>query len=318
MSRIKTVCLITGVVFGLTMLCGPISQQTALAKSKEVNSPGVVLLEQGEPPAEEPELYEKPEPKIEFGTKYPMLSGPADTSFEFEVKLEYVTGEEARDFELSIEGPQGWLAYVCESTYATDKEIASIHVEPAPRTETIGVIAMAPFWLYPEPGEYAIKLTATSEDVTGSIDLMAKITARYDFSVVTKLEGSRLNIKATSGKDSYLPLEVTNTGTADLNKVTFSSSHPAEWSVTFTPEKVESLSGGDSQEVEVTIKPPAKTIAGDYMIVLKFSGDPSSHANDMDIRVTVGTSTKWGLIGVGIVIAIIAGLAVTFTRVGRR
>jgi len=69
MSRIKAICLITGVIFGLAMLCGPISQQTALAKSKEVSSPGVVLLEQGEPPAEESELEEKPEPKIEFGTK---------------------------------------------------------------------------------------------------------------------------------------------------------------------------------------------------------------------------------------------------------
>ncbi len=318
MSRIKAICLITGVVFGLAMLCGPISQQTALAKSKEVSNPGVVLLEQGEPPAEEPELEEKPEQKIEFETKYPMLSGPADTTFEFEVKLSYIGGEEATAFELSVEGPQGWLAYVCESTYQKDKEISSIRLEPEPRTETVGVIAMAPFWLYPEPGEYTIKLIATSENVTGSIDLMAKITARYDFYVATKLEGSRLNVKATSGKDSYLPLEVTNTGTADLNKVTFSSSKPQGWSVTFNPEKVESLSAGDSQEVEVTIKPPAKTIAGDYMIVLKFSGDPSSHANDLDIRGTVGTSTKWGLIGVGIVIAIIAGLAVTFTRMGRR
>jgi len=313
MSRIKALCLITCIVFGLVVLFGVVNQPVAMAKAKEAISPGVILLEQASPPEEG-----TAEEKIEFVTKYPVLSGPADKIFEFEVKLTYSGGEEARDFELSVEAPQGWLAYVCESTYNKDKEISSIRLEPEPQTSTVGVIAMAPFWLYPEPGEYTITLEAASEKIKGSFDLISKITARYDFYVQTKLEGGRLNIKAESGKESYLPLEAINTGTAALNKVTFSSSRPEGWSVTFNPEKIESLSAGDSQEVEVVIKPPSKTIAGDYMITLKFAGDPSSHANDLNIRVTVGTSTRWGLIGVGIVVAIIAGLAVAFTRFGRR
>ncbi len=312
MSRIKALCLITCIVFGLVVLFGVVNRQVAMARAKEAISPGVILLEQASPPDEETEE------KIEFVTKYPVLSGPADKIFEFEVKLTYSGGEEARDFELSVEAPQGWLAYVCESTYNKDKEISSIRLEPEPQTSTVGVIAMAPFWLYPEPGEYTITLEAASEKIKGSFDLISKITARYDFYVQTKLEGGRLNIKAESGKESYLPLEVINSGTAALNKVTFSSTRPEGWSVTFNPEKIESLSPGDSQEAEVVIKPPAKTIAGDYMITLKFAGDPSSHANDLNIRVTVGTSTRWGLIGVGIVVAIIAGLAVAFTRLGRR
>lgn len=312
MSRIKVVCLITCIVFGLVALFGVVNQQVAMAKSREAISLGVVLLEQAAPPEEG-----APEGKIEFETQYPVLSGPADTSFEFDVKLTYVGGEEARDFELSIESPQGWMAYIGESSYNKDKQISSIRLEPGV-TSTVAVMAMAPFWLYPEPGEYTITVEAASEKIKGSFDITSKITARYDFSAATKLEGGRLNIKAQSGKESYLPIEVTNTGTAALNKVTFSSTKPEGWSVTFDPEKIESLSPGDSQEVEVTIKPPAKTIAGDYMITFKFAGDPSSHANDLGIRVAVGTSTRWGLIGVAIVVAIIAGLAVAFTRFGRR
>ena len=315
MSRIKAVCLITCIIFGLVVLFGVVNRPVAMARAKEAISPGVILLEQASPPDEE--TSEEPEEKIEFETKYPVLSGAADRIFEFEVKLTYSGGEEARDFELNIEAPEGWLAYVCESTYNKDKEISSIRLDPS-LTSTVGVIAMAPFWLYPEPGEYTITLEAASEKIKGSFDLISKITARFDFYVQTKLEGGRLNIKAESGKESYLPLEVINTGTAALNKVTFSSINPEGWRVTFNPEKIESLPAGDSQEVEVSIKPPAKTIAGDYMITLRFAGDPSSHANDLNIRVTVGTSTKWGLIGVGIVVAIIAGLAVAFTRLGRR
>ena len=310
MSRIKVICLIMCVVFGLAMLCGPINQQVAMAKSRGAVSPPIISLEQASPPEEA---------RIEIDTKYPVLSGVADKSFEFELNVRYLSADmEARDFDLSIEAPEGWLSYICESKYTTDKEISAVHLEPYGIQQTLLVVVAAPFWLYPEPGDYIVKLVVTSGGIEGSIDLRAKITARYEFSAATKLEGGRLNIKAETGKESYLPISVTNTGTATLDKITLSSSGPEGWSVTFNPEKIESLSPGASQDVEVVVKPPAKTIAGDYMVSLQFAGEPPSHADDLGIRVTVGTSTKWGLVGVGIVVAIIAGLAVTFMRLGRR
>jgi uncharacterized membrane protein len=199
-------------------------------------------------------------------------------------------------------------------------QIASIRLDPS-RTypETISVTTAALPWKLPGPGEYIIKLKV-AESATGEpqnrIDLKIKVTARYDFIALT--EDGRLNIKATAGKESYLPITITNTGTATLDKITFSSSKPEKWSVTFKPEKIESLTPGDEQEVEVTVKPPSETISGDYMVTLKFSGEPTSHADDLKIRVAVGTSTRWGLIGVGIVIAVIAGLVVGFRQLGRR
>jgi uncharacterized membrane protein len=315
MSRIKVMCLITGVIFGLAVFCGPAIQGMAMAESRGIASPPTILLEQASPPEEEtPE-----EDRIEFDVKYPALSAAADSAFEFEVDVRYLSADtEARDFDLSIVAPEGWITYACESKYATEKEISAVRLEPYGIKQSLLIMVMAPFWLYPEPGDYTIKLVATSGEITGSVAFTAKITARYDFSAATKLEGGRLNIKAESGKESYLPISVTNTGTAPLDKITLSSNRPGGWSVTFNPEKIEALSPGASQEVEVVVKPPEKTIAGDYTISLKFAGEPSSHADDLAIRVTVGTSTKWGLVGVGIVVAIIAGLAVTFMRLGRR
>ena len=86
-------------------------------------------------------------------------------------------------------------------------------------------------------------------------------------------------------------------------------------------KKTESLGTDHSREIEVAIKPPSGTIAGDYMITLEFDSDPRisvSELPELDIRVTVSTPSKWGWIGLGIVIAVIAGLAVVFTRLGRR
>ena len=151
-----------------------------------------------------------------------------------------------------------------------------------------------------------------------SIDLTARITARFGFSADT-VEG-RLNMKAKAGGESYLPIVITNTGTATLDEVTFSSTEPQGWSLTFNPEKIEALAPGNKQEIEVAVKPPSNTIAGDYSTTLRFNSEPgpSSEPPELDIRVTVTTPVRWGWIGVGIVVAVIAGLAVTFTRLGRR
>jgi uncharacterized membrane protein len=160
---------------------------------------------------------------------------------------------------------------------------------------------------------------ANTGEPKNSIEFKAIVTGRTDFIVQTKTE--RLNIKAKAGEYSYFPIVVTNLGTTILDKVTFSSKKPEEWSVTFKPEKLESLSQDYSEEIEVAIKPPSKTIAGDYMITLEFDSDPRPSVTELpelDIRVTVSTPSKWGWIGAGIVIAVIAGLAVTFTRLGRR
>ena len=268
-----------------------------------------------------------PEERIELSTRYPIISGSADETFAFDVGLAYKDesverGEKRKRFALSVTGPSDWIiTIVTESGYA-GKEISAVDLEVNPLGyQSITITAMASPWKPPDPDEYTITLEVAeidSGEPKNSIELIAKITARYDFSVKTNLEDGRLNIKAKAGKDSYLPITVTNTGTATLNKITFSSDKPQGWSITFKPEKIESLSPWASQEVEVTVRPPDKTIAGDYMITLSFDGDPLSKAPDLDIRVTVLTSTAWGWIGAGIVVAIIAGLVVTFRRLGRR
>ena len=153
--------------------------------------------------------------------------------------------------------------------------------------------------------------------------MTATITARYGVSAETT--SGRLNTKTTAGKASTFNVKVTNSGTAVLDKVSFASSKPAgianeQWTVKFEPEKVENLGPGEEQEVEVSITPPSKTISGDYMVTLKFDGDPalSSAPPDLAIRVSVATKTAWGIIGAVIVVLVIGGLVWAFREFGRR
>ena len=298
MTKSKLVCLIACLVLCLTILTALMSQ--------------VATAEPENPPSPE---------EIKLGTKYPVLSGPDDTTFQFEVELTYTGGNEKRDFDLMVRGPSGWATLIQQSTYET-KQISSIRLDPTVLyPETVLVVAKAPYWLYPEAKEYTITFEAAGAKTgnpKNSLELTARITARYGFSAATK--SGRLNTKATAGKESYLPIVITNSGTATLDKVTFSSTKPEGWSITFKPDKIEALAAGAEQEVEVAIKPPSNTIAGDYMTTVTFDSEPksSSELPELDIRVTVTTPVKWGWIGVGIIVAVIAGLVVTFTRLGRR
>ena len=302
MNKSKLACLAACIALCLAIFSGLI------------NPPTIVKADEGQ--------ASLPEGKIEFETKYPIRPGPSAATFDFEVKILYKGGEEPCIFELSATGPSDWGIKVEESYGGS--EISAIRLDPTKEyPETIKVVAMAPYWLFPEPGDYLIKLEAAAGKIKGSIDLTARITARYDF--IAETETGRLNIKATAGKESYLTLNITNTGTATLDKITFSSSKPSgigneEWSITFEPDKIEALKPWDEREVKVTIRPPSKTIAGDYMTTLSFDSDPMSITAppELDIRVAVGTSTKWGWIGAGIIIAVIVGLVVGFRQLGRR
>ena len=64
------------------------------------------------------------------------------------------------------------------------------------------------------------------------------------------------------------------------------------------------------------IKPPPKTVAGDYMITLHVSGKQAT-ADKMDVRVTVETPSIWGWVGVIIIVIVVVGLIVVFMRFGR-
>jgi len=204
-------------------------------------------------------------------------------------------------------------------TYPADKQILDIRLEPVQPYQTIPPTKVLlhvspPYWLLPEPGEYPITLSVTAGEVTGSIDLTAVVTSTYIMSLAPAEE--RYNTTATAGRDNYFTVEVQNNGSAAIDDITFSSNKPKGWTIEFSPDKIDTLAALNSQTVEVNVKPPAKTIAGDYQISLTAKGKQIS--DDVDIRVSVETPTIWGWVGVAIIVVVIAGLIYVFMRFSRR
>jgi uncharacterized membrane protein len=251
---------------------------------------------------------------VTLSATFPTVEAIAGGTFAFEVELSYL-GESPKVFDLRVSTPAGWDVYMTPQ-YEKDKKISSITLKPSFGTgETILVNATAPLWPLPEPGDYKIKLEAVSDKLKGSIELTAKITARYSLQMVPTSQ--LYNTNAKSGKDNYFSIEVGNPGTAAINNIKFSSANPEGWAVEFKPEKIDLLEAFDSQTVQLNIKPPAKTIAGDYNITLRASGTQTS-TDEVKIRVTVQTSTIWGWVGVVIILIVVIGLVVIFMRFSRR
>ena len=293
----------------LMTFTGLVTQPIALAVSTNTASLSLTPPEQ-----------KSPEEEITLNTKFPVLSSQTGASgFEFEVDLLRKGGEKPCVFDLRAEVPSGF-SYTISRQYGSGTDIAAIQLDPNMLTPEKIKVTVRPFiFLQPEPGEYSVTVEAISEEVKGSINLKAIVNAKYDLGLETP--DGLLNTKVTAGKDNYFSVAVKNTGTAELEKINFSSKvrgGPSGWSVTFNPEDIESLPVGGEREVEISIKPPEKTISGDYEITVSAEPESKTASDSLDIRVTVLTPTIWGWVGVIIVVLVVVGLVVMFMRLGRR
>ena len=288
------------------MLSGLLGSQVALAAQEVINgSPSL-------PPSQE---QPQPETKFEATARYPTMSAESGKSFTFEISLVY-QGTEARGFDLAVTAPVGWIGEIKPSY--DDVVIESITLQPGKTyPDTVKVVLSPPPAELPEPGEYKATFNAGSGELRDSVELTAVVTEKPPtYQLYVSPASGRLNMEAKAGEDNHLTVILENYGTGTLENITFSSTKSEGWGITFTPTSVDTLEPGLQQEVDIAITPPTKTIAGDYEVLLRFSSEKAT--DTLEMRVTVVTPTIWGGAGIGIAVAVVAGLAVLFRRLGRR
>jgi len=240
-----------------------------------ISPPGAVF-------AQEDEL-KLPEEKIELKSPYPTLEAIAGGNFEFEVEFKY-TGIEPREFQLRTTKPQGWEVFMTP-TYEKEKKLSAINLTPAMAYgNKLRIVATAPFYPLPEPGEYKITLEAVSGELSAITEFTAEITAKYSLIAVSSTE--RYDTTATAGEDTIFEIKVQNWSTAPVDNIKFSPTKPEGWSIEFTPDKIDLMDAFDEQVVNVNIKPPAETIAGDYDIRVRATGTQAS-TDEVKIRGSV-------------------------------
>jgi uncharacterized membrane protein len=255
-------------------------------------------------------------PTVTLDSKFPSISADSGSIFTYDVSIIY-TGTERKVFTMDVTPPQGWSAYTT-SGYP-EKEVTSIQIDAATygsTTESIKLYLGPNYGLLPDPGNYNVTLKVSSgSNLAATITLEAKVKAKYTLNMTTS--SGNLATQATAGKENHFSFEIVNSGTATIDQLKLSSTAPSGWTITFNPEKVDTLNAGQTQQIDAVITPTeGKTIAGDYMITLK--ADNGKYNDTMDVRVTVETPSIWGWLAFGIVVVVILALLVLFWKMGRR
>jgi uncharacterized membrane protein len=245
---------------------------------------------------------------LKFTTDYPNVRGQPGNSFTFRFDL-VNQAEQERTVNFEATTPKDW-EIVFRPGYES-RQISSLPLKGG-ASQTINVDITAPRRV--EAGDYKFVVRAIADNDRVEVPLVITIVGTPSLSLNTAT--GQLNTRVSVDSPSKMTLVLRNTGTAPLQNVTFSSFKPDGWEVTFDPDKLDTLPVGETKEVNMTIKPSNRALAGDYMVTVSASGSQASESKE--IRVTVETPTTWGLAAVGAIAVVVLGLAFVFARFSRR
>jgi len=257
--------------------------------------------------APEQEALEKDQ-GVRLTTSYPVIRGPSDAVFEFSVEVDSRLDKEAI-FDLFAQGPKGWDINF-KPAYET-KFISSLRLK-ANQSQSIAVEVKPA--LNSPAGEYPINLRVSSGDAKTEVNLTVTLTGTYALDAGTS--SGLLSLEARQGMPANVSFFVKNTGSTLNHDIKFMTFKPENWKVEFKPDRIDQIEPNGLTQVEMIITPYEEALVGDYSVGVKVEGEKA--AKTLEFRTSVKASGAWGWIGIGIIVAVIAGLFGLFRMLGRR
>ena len=246
--------------------------------------------------------------KLTMEPKLPALRGTAKSAFDYDVTLKN-DGEQDTTVNLLSKGPDGFQV-TFKQGYGS-QELTSLPLK-AGESKDLKVSVQPPDTA--QAGQYPVTVAASAGDISADTNLLLDITGRPTVS----LSGpqGRLSGDSTAGQERTFTFTVENTGSAPARDVAMSATPPSGWKVAFSPEKIDDIEPGQTANVGVSMTPSTQAIAGDYMVSVRANGSGAS--DSASFRVTVRTSTLWGVTGLAIIGVAALILAFAVARYGRR
>jgi uncharacterized membrane protein len=246
--------------------------------------------------------------KLTLTPQLPELRGTSKSSFEYQLSIKNDSGKKLT-VSLSAQAPQNFDATFTEQ-YGS-QELNAVPVD-AGQSKDVKLKVTPPNTA--AAGDYKVTARVAAEDASATSDLGLTITGQPRLDVSGR-EGL-VSTRASAGKETSVPVVITNTGTAPADDITLSGSAPSGWKVTFDPKTVDHIPPNENKEVQALITPTEKAIAGDYVTTIRASARGESASTTF--RVTVTTSTMWGIAGVGIIGVALLVMVGAVARFGRR
>ncbi len=246
--------------------------------------------------------------KLTLTPQLPDLRGTSKSSFEYQLGIKNDSGKKLT-VSLSAQAPQNFDTSFTEQ-YGT-QELKAVPVD-AGQSKDVKLKVTPPNTA--AAGDYKIIARVAAEDASATADLAMTITGQPKLEISGR-EGL-VSTRASAGKESSVPVIITNTGTAPADDIQLTGSTPSGWKITFDPKTVDRIAPNDNKEVQALITPTEKAIAGDYVTTVRASARGESASTNF--RVTVTTSTMWGIAGVGIIGVALLVMVGAVARFGRR
>jgi len=269
---------------------------TAKGSTAEVSLPVAVTLAK-ELPA-----------KLTMEPQLPSLRGNAKSSFEYQLNVKNDSGRNLV-VGFAASGPPNFETSFTEQ-YGS-QEINSMPVE-AGQSKTVKLKVRPPSTI--GAGNYPVTIKASAEDTTADAKVALEIAGQPRLSLAGR--DGLVSSRAEAGKETTIPIMITNTGTAPADEVELTSTAPSGWKITFEPKAVDRIPPGQNKEVQVLVTPPEKAVAGDYAPTFNVASRGESASTQF--RVAVSTSTMWGIVGAGIIAIALLIMVGAVARFGRR
>jgi len=245
--------------------------------------------------------------RLSLSVDLPTLRGAATTTFRYDATLKN-EGDEETTVNLQASAPQGFLV----SFKYMGQDVTSLPVG-ANESKRISIEARA--YTQIPAGTYPIEVAAVGGESQANISLVAEVTGQPDLTIRTPDE--RLSTQVYTGRETPIQLLVQNNGTATALNVELSASPPSGWSVRFEPDRIPEIPAGQQVEITMHVKPADKAVAGDYMLTVRARPQDGGYES-ADFRITVLTSTLWGVVGILLIAVAVAVVAWAVMRFGRR
>jgi len=246
--------------------------------------------------------------KLTVTSKLPSLRGSPKSNFEYTLTIKNDSGRNLVA-SFAAEAPPNFETSFTEA-YGS-QELSSIPIE-AGQSKDIKLKVRAPGTI--GAGHFPVKVTVNAEDASANVDLALDVVGQPQLQVSGR--DGLLSARAVAAQQSSFPIVVTNTGTAPADNIKLTASAPSGWKVTFDPATIDRLVPGKDAEVQALVTPSDKSLAGDYMTSVNATSRGENASSQF--RITVSTSTVWGVAGAGVIgIALLLMLGAV-ARFGRR
>jgi uncharacterized membrane protein len=246
--------------------------------------------------------------KLSVQPQLPELRGSSASSFEYTLAVKNDSGKKLL-VSLAADAPRNFDTSFTEAYGA--QQLTAVPID-AGKSKDVKLKVKPPSTV--DAGHYPVEIKVAAEGANATTDVALDITGEPKLSLAG-VDGL-LSANANAGTEASVPVVITNTGTAPAENIQLSANAPTGWKVSFEPKNIDRIPPNQHKQVQALIRPPAKAIAGDY--VNTFTASANGENGTANFRVTVTTSTIWGIAGVGIIGAALLIMVGAVVRFGRR